>query len=95
METGIWPAEQRISYSSLMLYHNIINSKTDRMARQIIEEQRELNHLTMFYGKKRTIANNLKIKLEEAEGMRKAEWKRKVKERNQESSSTIFPDDTL
>ena len=26
IETGVWPAEQRINYSSLMLYHNIINN---------------------------------------------------------------------
>ena len=26
METGIWPAEQRIQNATLMLYHNIKNS---------------------------------------------------------------------
>ena len=30
IETGVWPAEQRINYSSLILYHNIINSSKDR-----------------------------------------------------------------
>ena len=42
------------------------------------------NHHTMFYGKIKTIANNLKIQLEEADGMKKSEWKRKVKESIQE-----------
>ena len=39
IETGVWPAEQRINYSSLMLYHNIINSSKDGLVKQIILEQ--------------------------------------------------------
>ena len=32
IETGVWPAEQRINYSSLMLYHNIeeLNIKLEK-----------------------------------------------------------------
>ena len=37
IETGVWPAEQRINYSSLMLYHNIMNSSKDRLVKQIIQ----------------------------------------------------------
>ena len=36
IEAGVWPAEQRINHSSLMLYHNIINSSKDRLVKQII-----------------------------------------------------------
>ena len=39
-QTGVWPAEQRIIYSSLMLYHNITNSNKDRLVKKIIQEQR-------------------------------------------------------
>ena len=31
IETGVWPAEQRINYSSLMLYHNIIRQVAARI----------------------------------------------------------------
>ena len=55
IETGVWPAEQRINYSSLMLYHNINISK-DRMVKQIIQEQRAQNHQNNFYEKVRIIA---------------------------------------
>ena len=34
-ETGVWQAEQRINYTSLMLYHNIINSSKDWLVKQI------------------------------------------------------------
>ena len=44
IETGVWPAEQRINYSSLMLYHNIVSSNKNRLVKQIILEQRAQNH---------------------------------------------------
>ena len=33
IETGVWPAEQRINYRSLILYHNIINNSKDRLVK--------------------------------------------------------------
>ena len=32
MEAGTWPANQRIQYSTMMLYHNIMNSDRKRIA---------------------------------------------------------------
>ena len=83
IETGVWPAEQRINYSSLMLYHNIINSSKDRLVKQIIQEQRAQNHSNTFYDKVRTIAEELNIKLEKAVIMKKSDWKRTVKDKIQ------------
>ena len=34
METGIWPAKQRIQYRIMMLYHNIMNSDHKREAKK-------------------------------------------------------------
>ena len=83
IETGAWPAEQRINYKSLMLYHNIINSSKDRLVKQIVQEQRAQNHQNTFYGKVRTIAEELNIKLEAAVAMKKSEWKRTIKDKIQ------------
>ena len=83
IETGAWPAEQRINYRSLMLYHNIINSSKDRLVKQIVQEQRAQNHQNTFYGKVRTIAEELNIKLEAAVAMKKSEWKRTIKDKIQ------------
>ena len=33
----VWPAEQRINYRSLILYHNIVNSSKDIFSKQIIK----------------------------------------------------------
>ena len=79
IETGVWPAEQRINYRSLMLYHNITNNSKDRLVTQIVQEQRVLNHQNTFYGKVRAIAEELNIKLEAAVTMKKSEWKRTIK----------------
>ena len=42
METGMWPANQRIKYSIMMLYHNIMNGDHKRVARKIIAEQAKM-----------------------------------------------------
>ena len=44
IETKVWPAEKRMNYISLMLYHNNINSSKIRLVKQIIQEQRTQNH---------------------------------------------------
>ena len=56
IETELWPKEQRINYSSLMLYHNIMNSSKNRLVKQIIQVQGAQNHQNIFYEKARTIA---------------------------------------
>ena len=83
IETGVWPAEQRINYSSLMLYHNIISSSKDRLVKQIIQEQRAQNHSNTVYDKVGTIAKELNIKLEKAVIMKKSDWKRTAKDKIQ------------
>ena len=82
-ETRVWSAEQRINYGSLMLNRNIINSSKDKLVKQIMQEQRAQNHLDIFYGRVRAIAEELNIKLEAAVTMNKSEWKRTIKDKVQ------------
>ena len=79
IETGVWSAEQRINYSSLMLYHNIISCSKDRLVKQIIQDQKAQNHQNTFYEKVRTVTEELNIKLEAVVTMKKSEWKRAIK----------------
>ena len=83
IKTGVWPAEQRINCSSLMLYHNIINSSKDGLVKQIMQKQRAQNHQNTFYKKVMTIAEKLNIKLEAAVTMKKSEWERTIKDKVQ------------
>ena len=79
----IMETEQRINYSSLMLYHNIINSSKNRLDKQIIQEQRAQNHSNTFYDKVMTIAEELNLKLEKAVITKKSDWKKTVKDKIQ------------
>ena len=49
METGIWPAKERIEYSTLMIIHSIINSNKERISQKIILEQRKKGMTNTMY----------------------------------------------
>ena len=51
METEIWPAEQRIQYAALMLYHNTKNNDEKRKIRKMIDEQERDNCNNTLYKK--------------------------------------------
>ena len=43
METGTWPANQKIQHKTMTFYRNIINSANKRVARKILAEQTKEN----------------------------------------------------
>ena len=51
METEIWPAEQRIQYARLMLYHNTKNNDEKRKIKKMIDEQEKDNYNNTLYKK--------------------------------------------
>ena len=55
METGIWPANQRIQYKTMMLYYNIMKSDLKRVARKILAEQAKSNHKNTIISKVKQI----------------------------------------
>ena len=81
METGTWPANQRIQYSIMMLYHNIMNSDHKRVARKIIAEQAKSNHKNTMISKVKQIAQEIGLKIKNVENMSKSKWKKQVKEK--------------
>ena len=72
METAIWPANQRIQYSIMMLYHNIMNSDHKRVARKIIAEQAKSNHKNTMISKVKQIAQEIGLKIKNVENMSKS-----------------------
>ena len=81
METGIWPAEQRIQYATLMLYHNIKNSDEERKIKKMIEEQEKKNYNNNFYKKVQQIAETLEIEIDKAAVKKKSTCKKQVKDK--------------
>ena len=61
METGIWPAEQKLQYAIMVLYHNIKNSDDNRKVKQVVEEQEKNQFKDIFYQKAQKIAVELQI----------------------------------
>ena len=74
METGTWPANQRIQYSIMMLYHNIMNSDHKRVARKILAEQAKSNHKNTMISKVKQIAQEIGWKIKNVENMSKSKW---------------------
>ena len=79
METGTWPANQRIQYSTMMLYHNIMNSDHKRIARKILVEQTKSNNKNTMISKVQQIAQEIRVKLKNVDNMSKCKWKKQVK----------------
>ena len=81
METGTWPANQRVQHSTMMLYHNIMNSDHKRIARKILVEQTKSNNKNTMISKVQQIAQEIGVKLKNVENMSKSKWKKQVKEK--------------
>ena len=79
METGIWPAEQKLQYATMMLYHNIKNSDDNRKVKQVVEEQEQSQFKNTFYQKVQKIAKDLQIDISDVTSTSKLKWKKKVK----------------
>ena len=63
MEAGTWPANQRIQYSTMMLYHNIMNGDRKRITRRILVEQTKSNHKNTMISKVQQITQDFRVKL--------------------------------
>ena len=81
IETGTRPANQRRQYSTMMLYHNIMNSDHKRTSRKILAEQTKSNHKNTMISKVQQIAPEIGVKLENVENISKSKWKKQVKEK--------------
>ena len=80
MRTGIWPADQRIQYATLMLYHNI-NSGEYRKIKKMLEEQKRNNYSNSFYKKVQQIAKTLEIEVDKETVKKILTWKKEVKQK--------------
>ena len=56
METGIWPAKEYLQYITMMLYHSIINSEGERIAKNIVKEQCKYNLQQTFHSRINSIS---------------------------------------
>ena len=67
METGIWPAKERIEHSTLMIIHSIINSNKERISQKIILEQRKKGMTNTLYERAKEIGESIGMNKDKAE----------------------------
>ena len=72
METGTWPANQTIQYSTMMLYHNIVNSDHATVARKILAEKTKSNQLSTMISKVQQRVQEIRVKMKNVESMNKS-----------------------
>ena len=80
-ELGIWPIQDKVNYHRLMLFENIINSDEERLAKKIIENQRETQIEQCWYSETIKICKLYEIEYENVDKVTKMQWKKIVKER--------------
>ena len=85
METGSWPANQRIQYSITMLCHNIMNSGHKIVARKILAEQTKSNDKNTMSSKVQQITQEIGVKIKNMKTMSKSKWKKQMKEKIKKS----------
>ena len=85
-EVGIIPIELAILYQRLMLYQNLMTSEEGRLGKQIVREQKERKEKNTWYSETEKKARQIEVDINQAEGAKKADWKRYVKEKIKESA---------
>ena len=84
-ELGMWSMDLIILYKKLMLLHNIENTKGERLAKKIVEEQKRNKYEGDWYGGMKGMMQRCNVKVD-MESIResKSKWKRRVKKEMEE-----------
>ena len=83
LETGCWPIQERIEYSQLMLFHNVINSNKSRLASSVIQQQITHNMPNTITSKVRNISAQLQLDctVETLKNTKKSSFKKLIKKK--------------
>ena len=86
-ELNILPIHLRMTYKKLMVYHQLMNSNDDRIAKQIVQEQEHsgLDDCWFSNVKQEAEAIGLVVKRSRVIDVKKSKWKRTVKTKIQEA----------
>jgi hypothetical protein len=78
IELGIWPIEWYVSYRKLMLLHNLFHSTEERLAKQVMVEQKQSGQENCWYSEVKEIIKVLQI-TDDPEELTKQAWKKITK----------------
>ena len=80
-EFGIWTMRKRVMYKKMSLYHNIINSKGNRLSKQVIEEQIRTKVENGWYKEVERDGEEIEIDVTKVKEYTKEQWKNMIKEK--------------
>jgi hypothetical protein len=82
-ELDIIPVKLLHTYQRMMVYHNMMNSDSERIARDVLIEQEKNSHRECWIGnaKEEASAIGLEVSKEIVEGKSKSSWKKEVKDK--------------
>ena len=80
-ELDILPVKLQVIYKRMMVYHEIINSDKERVARKILLEQEKYGHKESFVGNMKDEGEEIGLNVRKEEVLNKAKsvWKGEVK----------------
>ena len=93
METGIWPAKERIECSTLILINSIINSNKKRISRKIILEQRKKGMPNTLHERAKETGQSIAMNIDQAGKIKISTWKREVKTKIKKKIQQRLTDD--
>ena len=79
-QLGIWRMEEQLMYRKTMLYHNLMNSKEDRLSKKIVRQQQDEEDDDTFYNVTKQYFDRLNIDITSVTTMSKKELKNKLKQ---------------
>jgi hypothetical protein len=91
-ELGIWPITLTLTYRKMMVYHNLINSDDERLAKVLVEAQEESEIEECWFAEVRKEAREIGIELQKeiVKGKAKSTWKREVKEKIKDAEERLM-----
>ena len=86
-ELNIIPIKLLITYKRLMVYHNLMNSDDDRVAKHIVREQEKSGYEECWFGNVKREGEGIGIEVNEKAvlGKLKSRWKKQVKRKVREA----------
>ena len=82
-ELNVIPIKLLITYKRLMVYHNLMNSDEERVAKHIVKEQEKSGYEECWFGNVKREGESIGIEVNERAvlGKMKSQWKKQVKKK--------------
>ena len=64
-ECGLWPMRERILYKKFMIFQQIINTKSERLCKKVVENQKRMGYKNCWYSEIKEDADKYKVDIDE------------------------------